>query len=311
MHPFPYTRPATLSDVLALLDKHGGEACLLAGGTDLVVGLRNRSRRPSIVIDIKQVKELAPTIGETERGLRIGATVVMADIEKDSRIRRHFPALVEAAATVGSIQIRNRATLTGNICHASPAADTAPALLVYGAEVNVASVRGTRRVTLDQFFVGPGKTVLKRGELVTSIDLPLADNRRAATFTRLTRRRGVDLATINLCCKVEAGGRTTFAYGAVGPRPFLATDDSGMLADPRASDAAKDEILRRLLTKATPISDVRGSREYRRAMLLVMSRRALRTAIDRLQDDRFPSPSTGGQDDRFPSPSGGGKGGGA
>jgi carbon-monoxide dehydrogenase medium subunit len=282
MHPFAYARPATLSAALALLDEHGAGARVLAGGTDLVVELRNRTIRPRIVIDIKRVAELPPSISETGDRLRISATAVMADIELDARVRAHFPALVEAASTVGSIQIRNRATLAGNICHASPAADTAPALLVYGAEVNLASARGTRRLPLAEFFLGPGRTALKPAELVTSIDLPLVNERHGAAFARLTRRRGVDLATINLCCRVDAGGRTRFAYGAVGPHPFLVADDSGLLADPKASDAARDEVLLRLLTQASPISDVRGSREYRRAMLLVMSRRALHTSIERL-----------------------------
>jgi CO/xanthine dehydrogenase FAD-binding subunit len=282
MQPFAYARPTTLSDALALLEEYGADACLLAGGTDLVVELRNRTVRPKIVIDLKRIAELAPSISEDGDRLRINATTVMADIEAYARVRAQFPALVEAASTVGSIQIRNRATLTGNICHASPAADTAPALLVYGAEVNIASVRGTRRVPLDRFFVGPGKTVLEGGEVVSSIDLPLIREPRGAAFARLTRRRGVDLATINLCCRVDASGRTQFAYGAVGPRPFLVADESGVLTDPKAGDAAKDEILLRLLTQARPISDVRGSREYRRAMLLVMSRRALRISIDRL-----------------------------
>jgi len=214
--------------------------------------------------------------------MTISTTVVMAAVEDDARMRSAFPALADAAATVGSIQIRNRATVAGNICHASPAADTAPALLVYGAEVNIASVRGTRRMPLSDFFLGPGMTVLERGELVTAIGLPIPDQRRGAAFARVTRRRGVDLATVNLCCVVDASGRTAFAYGAVGPRPFLVVDDSGVLADPSSSQPAKDEVLRQLISHSDPISDVRGSREYRQAMLQVMSRRALRTAIDRL-----------------------------
>jgi carbon-monoxide dehydrogenase medium subunit len=283
MQPFAYARPATLAEALALLDEHGPHACLLAGGTDVVVGLRNRTLKPIVVIDLKRVAELQPAITEAGSWLTITATTTMADIDQDKRIRVRFPALIDAAATVGSAQIRNRATLTGNICHASPAADTAPALLAYGARVNVASVRGKRTVNLDEFFVGPGKTVLQRGELVTAIDLPVAAERSGAAFARITRRRGVDLATISLCCVVESTGRTLLAYGAVGPRPFVVADDSGRLADPAAGDAAKDEVLRQLLTKASPISDVRGSREYREAMLLVMSRRALRASIERLQ----------------------------
>jgi CO/xanthine dehydrogenase FAD-binding subunit len=271
-----------MSEALALLEEHGPDATLLAGGTDLVVALRNRTLRPKVVIDLKRVAELRPSISETGGWVTINATTVLTDINDDQQIGTRFPALVDAAATVGSAQIRNRATLTGNICHASPAADTAPALLVYGAVVNVASVRGTRRVNLGEFFVGPRKTVLQRGEIVTSIDLPVAASRHAATFARITRRRGVDLATISLCCMVEATGRTQFAYGAVGPRPFLVSDESGLLADPQADDAAKDEVLRRLLTQSSPISDVRGSLEYREAMLLVMSRRALRASIEKL-----------------------------
>ena len=283
MHPFSYARPSTLAEALALLERHGDRAAVLAGGTDLVVELRNRSRRPEVVIDLKRVAEIQPSITNTGRSLTITAATSMTDVQENEQVRANFPALVDAAATVGSIQIRNRATLAGNICHASPAADTAPTLLVYDATVNLASARATRSVPLDEFFVAPRQTALQRGEIVTSIELPLPRERRAAQFARITRRRGVDLATISLCCMVEANGRTRFAYGAVGPRPFIVPDATGVLADPSASDGAKDEALRELIAHASPISDVRGSREYRAAMLLVMSRRALRACIKQLQ----------------------------
>jgi carbon-monoxide dehydrogenase medium subunit len=201
----------------------------------------------------------------------------------DDRIRRHFPALVEAASVVGSVQIRNRATLAGNICNASPAADTAPALLVYGALVNLIGATGSRRVPLTEFFTGPGRTVMQEGELVESIDLPIPPHPAGAAFGRVTRRYGVDLATINLCCRIDASGETRFAYGAVGPRPFLVTDSRGVLADARASADAKTAALHELIGQASPISDVRGGREYRLAMLDVMSRRALQAAGDRLR----------------------------
>jgi CO/xanthine dehydrogenase FAD-binding subunit len=286
MQSFSFSRPTTLSEAFALLDQHGNEAKLLAGGTDLVVELRNRTRRPNVVIDLKRVAELLPAVSERGPWVTISATTAMTEVQEHPLIQRWFPALVDAAATVGSVQIRNRATLAGNICHASPAADTAPALLVYGAMVNIASARGNRRVKLEEFMVGPRQTVLQGGELVTSIELPIATERRAATFARITRRRGVDLATISLCCMVEAAGRTRFAFGAVGPRPFLVADETGLLADPAADDAAKDQTIRRLLAQASPISDVRGSREYREAMLVVMSRRALDTSVERLRTAR-------------------------
>ena len=283
MQPFSYARPSTLAEALALLERSGERAALLAGGTDLVVELRNRSRRPEIVIDLKRVAEIQPALTNTGRSLTITAATSMTDAQENEHVQAHFPALVDAAATVGSIQIRNRATLAGNICHASPAADTAPALLVYDARVNITSTRGTRTVKLDDFFLGPRQTALQGGEIVTSIELPLPGERHAAHFARITRRRGVDLATISLCCMVEASGRTRFAYGAVGPRPFAVADATGVLADPSASDGAKEEALMGLIAHASPISDVRGGREYRAAMLLVMSRRALGVCIEKLR----------------------------
>src|SRR5215472_6085594 len=157
-----------MEELLSLLDQHGPASRMLAGGTDLIVGLRSGRVRPSIVIDLKRIPTLRSDVIETRAGgspcLRVGARTVMTDIIRDQRVRRHFPALVEAAGVVGSVQIRNRATLAGNICNASPAADTAPALLVYDAFANVTGLKGTRRVPLAAFFAGPGRTVLARAE---------------------------------------------------------------------------------------------------------------------------------------------------
>lgn len=282
MNTFQYARPQSLAEVLTLLQEYGSEAALLTGGTDLLVRLRTRRARPRLVIDLKRVTDLQADINETGLFLEVGALTVLADVIQDERVRRYFPALIEAARTVGSVQIRNRATLAGNICNASPAADTAPALLAYGAGVNLAGIKGRRYVPLSEFFVGPGQTVLQRGEIVVSIELPLPQQPVGASFVRLTRRRGVDLATVNACCLVNAAGVTQFAYGAVGPRPFLVADESGCLANPAADEQQKSQVLGQLVAQASPISDVRASREYRQAMLLVLSRRALQTALLRL-----------------------------
>ena len=282
MRPFTYVRPVTLSEALALLEEHGPAASVLAGGTDLVVALRNGAIAPQVVVDVKHIAELAPDIGMNESRLRIGATTLMADVERDERVRATFPALADAAATVGSVQIRNRATVVGNICHASPAADTVPTLLIYGAEVNISRAQGTRRMPLAEFLVGPGRTALERGELVTSIDLPVRPTGHREAFAKVTRRRGVDLATVNLACMVDTQGRTQFAYGAVGPRAFLVADESGVLADPSAPEVARERVLHDLIARASPISDVRASREYREAMLRVMSLRLLGICIGRL-----------------------------
>jgi len=280
---FEYARPTSLQEVLSLL-RDEPEARLLCGGTDLLVGLRKGTLRPPLVVDVKRVAELPPEIAETAGMLRVGATAPLTRLIADERVRTHFPALVEAALVVGSIQIRNRATLAGNLCNASPAADTAPPLLVYDALVEMAGPQGRRRVPVGEFFVGPGRTALGPAEVVTAVEMPLPDRPLGAAFGRMTRRRGVDLATVNLCCSMTSAGVTRFAYGAVGPRPFLVADESGTLADAAADPARQDEILRRLTGQASPITNVRASAEYRRAMLDVLSRRALETARQRLAE---------------------------
>lgn len=283
MHAFAYARPGTLAEALILLETHGPDARLLAGGTDLVVGLRSEAIRPVVVIDLKRVTELRPAIAADGGVVTVSAATVMADLAGDVRVHRHYPALVEAADAVGSVQIRNRATLAGNICNGSPAADTAPPLLVYGAIVVVAGLAGTRRVPIDEFIVGPGQTALGRGELVTAIELPVPDWPLGAAYARLTRRRGTDLASVTLCCAVDGAGITRLAFGSVGPRALLVVDESGVLADPGAPDEAKDAILERMFAAASPSPrSLRASPEYRRAMLRVLGARTLRTAIDRL-----------------------------
>ena len=283
---FSFERPGTLDEAFALLKKYGAQACLLSGGTDLIVQLRARKLTPRVVIDLKRIDSLRRDITETPVALRIGALALLSDIIADQRVLRHFPVLAQAAATVGSVQIRNRATLPGNICNASPAADTVPALLVHEAVVNLISRAGERSVPLKDFFLGPGKTVRSVEEIVASIDLPLTRGRVAAAFARLTRRRGVDLASINVCCLVSETGLTRFAFGAVGPRPILVEDGSGTLADPTLDAQENEKLLLRLIDQTSPISDVRASKEYRSAMLLVLSRRVLQESLDSLRNER-------------------------
>ena len=184
---------------------------------------------------------------------------------------------------MGSVQIRNRATVVGNICNASPAADTAPPLLVYDAVVLAASPAGERRIPINDFFVRSGVTTLQAGELVTALEVPVPAKRMGAAYTRLTRRRGTDLASITLCVGVDESGVTRLAYGSVGPRAVLVLDESGTLADPAASDEVKAPILEEMLAGASPSPrSMRAGPEYRLAMLRVLGRRALQTAIERL-----------------------------
>jgi CO/xanthine dehydrogenase FAD-binding subunit len=283
MQSFQYCRPHTVAEAVALLSEHGAGARILAGGTDLVIGLRTGEIRPTAVIDLKRIPELRPGLRRDDGCLAISATAVMTDIEEDEAVWRHFPALAEAARTVGSVQIRNRATMVGNICNASPAADTAPPLLVYDASAVAVGPGGARRIPLNDFFVRSGQTTLQPGELVTGLEVPFPKRRLGAVYTRLTRRRGTDLASITLCCGVDEDGITRLAYGSVGPRPVLVIDQSGVLADPSAPDEAKAPILEQMLAGASPSPrSMRAGPEYRLAMLRLLGRRALQAAIERL-----------------------------
>jgi CO/xanthine dehydrogenase FAD-binding subunit len=280
---FAYHRPRTLEAFWDALAGSPGGVQLLAGGTDVVVGLNKGTSVPAAVVDLKRLDVLRSDIAVADGKLRVGALNVMSDLIRDPRVQRDFPALVEAAAEVGSVQIRNRATLAGNICNASPAADTAPALLVYGAVVDILGPEGTRTVALDDFFVGPRVTVLEPGELVTAIELPVEPQPRGSAFLRVTRRRGFDLGTVSMSCLVAPGEPVRFAFGAVGPRPLLAVDETGVLGPEPGDPAAEAEALDRLLEVTSPISDVRAGRDYRAAMLSSLSRRALAVARGRLE----------------------------
>ena len=283
MRAFAYERPTSLGDAIALLVEHGTGARLLAGGTDLIIRLRDGSIAPRTVVDLKRIGELDAEIREHDGGLVIGARTVMTAIAGDPRIRRDYQALAEGAAVVGSVQIRNRATLAGNICNASPAADTAPALLVYGARVIAAGPAGSRTIPIDEFFVQSGVTTLAEGELVTAIELPRPRGAQGSVAVRRTRRRGHDLASVTLACAVGADGVTRLAYGSLGPRPVLVSDETGVLADPSAAEEAKTERLETLFAGATPSPhSMRASPDYRLAMLSVLGLRAVGTAIERL-----------------------------
>lgn len=285
MKQFSYERPESLDEALRVLAETGPEAELLAGGTDLVIAMRDRFSQPKVVVDLKRVVEFSPSLVWDGDTVTLSATATMAQIVADEGINRHFPALAEAAVVVGSVQIRNRATLLGNICNGSPAADTAPPLLVYAAIVVVAGPGGTRRVPIDDFIVGPGQTDLQDGEIAVAVELTAPSPRRGSAYERMTRRRGTDLASVTLCAAVDGAGITQVAYGSVGPRAWLRVDETGVLADPDMSDEAKAAVFEEIFAEASPsLKSLRASPDYRRAMLRVLGARAIGRARGRLQE---------------------------
>jgi len=283
MRRFTYARPQNVEEVIHLLVESGTSARLLAGGTDLVIAMRDREVQPEIIVDIKRIAEFYPAVRWNGEMVTLSATAVMGAIADDQGIRQFFPGLLEAVLAVGSVQIRNRATLVGNICNGSPAADTAPPLLVYGAVVVVTGPDGTRRVPIDDFIVGPHRTTLEPGELVAAVELPVPGRPTGSAYQRMTRRRGTDLASVTLCCGVDDTGTTRMAYGSVGPRPLLRIDKNGVLADPAAPEEAKAAVFDDMFAAASPsLTSLRASPDYRQAMLRVLGARALRTATERL-----------------------------
>jgi len=276
---FQYLRPTRLEEVGELLAAHQGSAALLAGGTDLLVALRSGKGFPEVLIDLKRVADLGADISAGDSSIRIGALTVLADVERSSLVRDRFPALARAAGVVGSIQIRNRATLAGNICNASPAADTAPPLLAYGAAIQLFGLQGSRTLPISEFFLGYRSTALEPGEIVVSIEVPYPPPGCGSSFQRITRRRGVDLATVSAACLLQPHQETLFGMGAVGPTPLRVRDDTGILSDPAGDPQQGREAIARLAGRASPISDLRSGKEYRAAMLQVVLLRAYEESL--------------------------------
>jgi len=285
MKVFSYERPESLEEAFQVLTSSGSDVEILAGGTDLVIAMRDRYSQPKVVVDIKRIAELSPSLAWDGDTVTLSATATMSEVVGDEGINTHFPALVEAAVVVGSVQIRNRATVLGNICNGSPAADTAPPLLAYDAIIVVAGPEGTRRIPIDDFIVGPGTTDLREGEIAVALELSVPSRLVGSAYERMTRRRGTDLASVTLCATVDDDGVAQVAYGSVGPRAWLKTDETGVLADPAASNEAKVAVYEEIFADASPsVRSLRASPDYRRAMLRVLGARAVGRATERLQE---------------------------
>jgi CO/xanthine dehydrogenase FAD-binding subunit len=289
MDYFEYKSSTVLEDVFSLLEDDQHKTAVLAGGTDIVNHIRLGKRTPAQVVDIKNIKELNNTIEYSEDGLTIGALATLTEVEFHPVIRKVFRALSESANRVGSRQIRNRGTVVGNICNASPAADTIPALLIYDAIVNIIG-RGSRRsVPLESFITGPGKIDLNKGELVESIYLPVPPKDHTSCYLKLARREGADLTTVGVSALISKSGEVRMALGAVGPKPFRAYAAEGLLSFEQRSETVMESALEEAKKQASPISDLRGSKEYRLAMVKVYIRKALDLCERRLKEEQLQS----------------------
>lgn len=281
MQDFEYVAPRTLKEVLTLMAEADGGCSVLAGGTDLIVKMKRGTVSPTKLVDIKRVEELK-TIGFNSEGeLEIGAAVTLNQVASYPGVAEKFPVLHQAIGSLGSVQVRNRGTLVGNICNASPAADTAPALLLYDARVEITGLGGSREVPLHQFFAGPGKTVLKPVEIVTRVFVPQVPG-ADGVYIKLARRQAVDLAIVSAAALAFKDRSARLALGAVAPTPVRLFNVEAEYLSKGLDEARIRSALPAILDSVSPIDDIRASREYRVEMVRVLSRRALEEALKKV-----------------------------
>lgn len=278
-----YVRPATVEDAIAALAEVEG-ARVIAGGTDLMVALRDGRIRPARLVDIGAIRELAE-IGDEGGGLSIGAAARVSDVLAYPGLDRRFPVLVDAGRLLGGWQIQNMATIGGNLCNASPAAEMSGPLLVLEAAVDVAGPSGTRRIPLESFWEGPGRSVLAPGELVTRILIPGHVRGEQSAYLRADIRHSVDIALVSASARLELDGDRVrlarLALGAVAPVTFRVQDAERLMEGAAVTDAALSEVRHLASAAARPITDVRASADYRLAMAGVLAARAVQLAMGR------------------------------
>jgi CO/xanthine dehydrogenase FAD-binding subunit len=283
MKAFGYVAAKDVSHAVALLGEYGAKAKVLAGGTDLLVDLKFAADGPEVIVDITRLAELKD-IAVVNDGLRIGALVTHADLMRSPIIADMFPALADAAHSIGAVQTRNLGTLAGNLVTCVPSMDSGPALIALDASVTVAGPSGQRQMSLTDLFVGPRKTSLKPGELLIDIVIPKENLGKPLAFEKFGLRKGQALALVNAAASFWVDGKKSafaaprIALGAVAPSVIRAPKAEAYLAGRKISAEAMAEAGRIAATEAKPISDFRASAEYRRDLIAVLVKRALAKA---------------------------------
>lgn len=280
---FEYYRPSSVDEAVDLLSRLWPEARVIAGGTDLVVKMRAGLIKPKYIVDITRLEELK-FIRDDGDVIRIGAATLLSHIEESEVVKEGVPVLHDAVKKMASWHVKNLATIGGNLCNASPAADTAPPLIVHEAKLKIRGPGGEREVLVEEFFTGPGETVLKQGELLAEVIVPKKKPGQGASFQKLMVREGA-LAVVSAAALVELSGgvisKVRVALGAVAPTPVRARHVESVLEGSEPTPEVLREASREVVRDINPITDVRGSREYRIDMSVVLTRRALEEAISR------------------------------
>lgn len=287
MNDFAYAAPTSLAEAQTLLADPKRKVRLLAGGTDLIVQLREGLREADLVVDVKKIPELAALQFDPAAGLTLGAAVPCCEVYEHPQLPTAYPALAEAAQIIGGWQIQSRASVGGNLCNASPAADTIPPLIVHRATCRIAGPRGERQVPVSAFCIGPGKTVLDPGELLVSLHLPPPRPHASSAYERFIPRNEMDIAVVGVGAAVQLDESrrrivaARVALGAVAPTPLFVPEAGEALIGAEAGEEAFAQAAAIAQAAARPITDMRGTAEFRRHLVGVLTRRALAKAVER------------------------------
>lgn len=281
---FEYLDPKTIEEACSLLSQHGDKARLIAGGTDLLIIMKHKEVTPEYLIGLKGIPDLDSIDADAE-GVRIGALATLRSIGDSAVVRERFPFLADIAGKMATHQIRNMGTMGGNICNAAPSADTAPSLICLGAKAKLVGPKKERIVAVEEFFTGPGETVLKAGEILTEIQVPNQPAHTGGAYLRLTRL-SVDLAVVGVAALVTLQGKgglckeARIALGAVAPTPIRAKKAEGVITGKKIENGLIEEAAQIASEEARPITDVRGSAPYRTDIVRVLTKRAIGQALE-------------------------------
>ncbi|MEW6489959.1 MAG: xanthine dehydrogenase family protein subunit M [Thermodesulfobacteriota bacterium] len=288
LEPFDYQRPGSLRELEGLLTRHAGQCHLLAGGTDLLVLVKEKLLSPRLVLDVGDLPELQGIFRAPDGGLTILGGTKVSEIEASALVREHAPALAFAAAQLGSSQVRHMATMAGNCCHGSPSAETPPVLLAHGAEVTLSREGGERRLPMETFWLAYRKTALAPGEYLKSFHLPALTARAAVAYRFQGLRQAMEIDMVNVGCYLELDAKkkkaacVRIALGAVGPIPYRALEAEAALTGAAVGPDLFEEAGRLAAQEARPIDDVRASAAYRRRLVAVLVSRALGACAEEL-----------------------------
>jgi xanthine dehydrogenase FAD-binding subunit len=280
-----YVKAATVDEAVALLERGGATARVLAGGTDIIVQARERKREVDLLVDIKPIQEAQQLVYDAGTGLTVGAATPCYRIYGDESVRRLYPALVEAATVIGGIAIQGRASLGGNLCNSGPAADSIPAMIVLEGTANIAGPGGRRSVPVEEFCTGPGRNVLTQGEFVVSISFPSPQPRSGAAWQRFIPRNEMDIAVTNAASHIRLEGDTVgwarISIGGVAPTPLLVPEAAQALVGKPLTEETIKAAGEAAKAAARPIDDMRGSIKQKKHLSAVLTERTLREAASR------------------------------